>query len=106
MKSIFDYLDYRDYLKDQIAELRAREKFSVRRFAEAAGFRSYGYLTMILNRSRNLSKKSAIKIAAALRLTTKARAFFEALVGFNQADDLLTKDFYYNQLLEFKKFRE
>lgn len=105
LKSIFDYLDYREYLKDHIQELRSREKFSVRQFAEQAGFKSYGYLTMVLNKSRNLSKKSAKKIAEGLRLTAKAAAFFEALVGFNQAEDLLTKDFFYNQLLEFKKFR-
>lgn len=103
--SVFDYYDYREFLKDSIEFLRTKGKFSVRSFAAQVGFKSIGFLTMVLKKERNLSLKSAQKIAEALHLQKSDSDFFEKLVLFNQAETLEDKDLRYQDLLNFHKFR-
>lgn len=105
MPSIFDYYDYRAFLQDSIDALRAKGKFSVRTFAAQAGFKSIGFLTMVIKRQRNLSIKSSHKVADALKLSRTDADFFEKLVLFDQAETMEEKDLRYQDLLHFHKFR-
>lgn len=84
--SIFDYTDYRKYLRDKYAEFKlARRGFSFRSFAKAANCGSPSYLKMIMDGKRNLSLKSLVGFNKALGHARKEARYFETLVFFNQA---------------------
>jgi len=103
--SIYDFVDYREFIHATISILRIRGKFSARKFAEEVGFKSCGYMTMVLKRQRNLSTKSAQKVADGLTLSKEEADFFHKLVAFNQSQNPATKDKAYQELFFCKKFK-
>jgi uncharacterized protein (TIGR02147 family) len=83
---IFEYVDYRDYLRAYYAAAKAsRMKFSYRRFSKAAGFRSPNFLKLVIDGERNLGPNSVERFAKALKLDSDERRFFGHLVDFSQA---------------------
>src|SRR5882757_975186 len=48
---------------------------------------------------RNLSKKTLVKLTAAMSMTKEQAQYFENLVFFNQAHGIDEKTFYYEKLL-------
>lgn len=95
-----EYLDYRIFLRDFVYFLKSKKKFTVRGFAEAAGFGSSNYLKMVMDGKRNLTNDSAFRMAFALGLNKTEMLYFEALVDFNQTKDLSKKDELYRKLIE------
>lgn len=81
--TIFDYVDYRFFLRDfYAAHKNSPNAFTYRSFAQKAGV-SPSLLKDILNDRQNLSVKVMRKYARAMDLTEKETAYFEALVCFN-----------------------
>jgi uncharacterized protein (TIGR02147 family) len=97
--NVFDYTDYRAFLKDYF-ELKKSEhsRYSLRFFAKSAGFSSTGYLSMIVSGQRNISPASISKLAKALNLKKKESTYFEALVLFNQSQKDKERDYYFDRL--------
>jgi uncharacterized protein (TIGR02147 family) len=84
--SIFEYSDYRLYLKDFYASMKARNsRFSFRYFAGRAGFTSPNFLKLVMEGQRNLSDDSITRLAHAFKLSQQEAEFFGHLVRFNQA---------------------
>lgn len=103
---ILNYTNYRQFLLDFYAFRKAADpKFSLRTFAELARFSSHGHLKYIMDGSRNLSKKTLLKLVKALDLSGPQEDYFEKLVFFNQADTLEEKNHYYEKLLSYGKFK-
>lgn len=103
LPSIYDYSDYREYLKDYYNYQKQKLKsFSMRSFASAAGLGSSGYLTMVMNGERNLSIKSIHKFITALKLAKRQATYFENLVLFNQTNKDKERDQYFERLCELK----
>jgi uncharacterized protein (TIGR02147 family) len=78
--------DYRGYLKalfEQKKKLNPR--FSFRRFAEIAGFKSPNYLQLILEGKRNLSPDTAGTLAERFKFSKGERDYFVALVKIESA---------------------
>lgn len=97
---VFDYSNYRTYLKDVYAAEKVEKKhFSLRYFARITGFGSNGYLLMVMNGQRNLSAKSIALFNKAFKHTKKEAAYFEALVFYNQTDQGEQKERYLEQLI-------
>ncbi|HEY5958371.1 MAG TPA: TIGR02147 family protein, partial [Polyangiaceae bacterium] len=85
--SVFDYLDYRAYLRDNYAERKANEYgFSHRAFSKRAGLRSTNYLKLVMDGERNLTPEMAHQFAAGCGLVKAAAEYFCELVAMNQAD--------------------
>lgn len=83
---VFDYTDYRKFLRDQFNELKNKTPgFTYRFIAERAGFRSPGFLTQVLQGKSNLTETMARKIAKVIGLSKMEIRFFCHLVGFTQA---------------------
>ena len=62
MKSIFEYIDYRRYLKDYYDfQKKTKKYFSYRFFAQKAGINSPILLKMVFDGKRNLSRKTLEK---------------------------------------------
>jgi uncharacterized protein (TIGR02147 family) len=99
MKSVFEYIDYRQYLKDYYNESKKNKKyFSYRFFALKAGLKAPILLKMVIDGKRNLSRKTIEKFIKGLGLKEKEAVFFRNLVLFNQAKSSLEKQEHYRVL--------
>jgi uncharacterized protein (TIGR02147 family) len=103
MKSLFNYTDYREFLKDHYESRKKDDPhFSHRYIAAKVGFDS-GYFTKIIQGKRNISFKMISKFAQFLNLKMKETEYFESLVLFNQAKSFSEKKRYLEKIMSFKK---
>jgi len=105
--NIFEYENYREYLKDMYQALKkSRRAFSFRYFAREAGLSSPSFLRYVMEGKRNLTAKSIPKFAKALKLNQQEAEFFENLVNFNQAETSEEKTTYFERMTRSRRFRE
>jgi uncharacterized protein (TIGR02147 family) len=98
--NIFNYLDYRAFLRDLFEYKKQRNYlFSYRVFAGKAGFSSPNFLKLIIDGKRNLSNEGIGKVAKGFDLKKQERDFFENLVFMNQASTHYDKDYYYKKMM-------
>lgn len=83
---LFNYLDYRHFLKDWLATAKRRYGFSYRIFSKRAGLKSPSLFKMVMDGSRDLIEGSLHKFLEGLHLTPKEKEYFAALVLYNQAE--------------------
>ena len=84
--SIFDYSDYRLFLRDWLqAQKAAGHPITYETLGQAARFSSKGFLTQVLQGKTNLPERMIGDIAKALDLRKKERNYFDLLVRFSQA---------------------
>jgi uncharacterized protein (TIGR02147 family) len=84
--NIFEYTDYRAYLRDYyVAEKARRPAFSYRYFARRAGHTSPNFLKLVIEGKRNLGPASITAFARALELDAEEASFFAELVAFGQS---------------------
>lgn len=104
-KSIFEYLDYREYLRDWYhSRKEGRSTISLRSFSKKAGFTSSNILKLVMDGDRNLTEESAGRFAIGLGLNLQETAFFVHLVHYSQATTHDKKDHHYKALVQSKKF--
>ena len=103
MKTIYEYLDYREYLKDYL-EVRRSKGLSIRSISMKAGFKSPNYFRLLIDRERNLSPASLAKLMDLFKFKGAEREFFENLVFMNQAKTTEQKDYYFERLNASKKY--
>lgn len=85
-KKVFEYLDYREFLKDYYNQKKeANSAFSLRVFSDRIGFKAKDFISRVMNGEKNLSNQSIPKVASGLRLGKHETEFFIGLVKFNQA---------------------
>lgn len=102
---IFDYLDYRAFLKEMFCFRKWKDKhFSYRYFAGKSGFASPNYLKLVIDGARNLTNGSIAKIAKGFKLKKQEREYFENLVFMNQARDHEERDRYYRKMMSAKGY--
>jgi uncharacterized protein (TIGR02147 family) len=103
---IFDYLDYRAYLRDFYRDQKAQARpFSFRAFARRAGIRSYNYLQLVMKGERDLSPTMATQFARGCGLEANESAYFCELVSFGQAKTTEERNRAYERLSQFRPFR-
>ncbi len=85
-EKIWEYSDYRKALGDfLVAERALRPQFSLRWFAQRAGFSSHSFPGLLVAGKRNLGEEGLERLAKALRLKGRAAHYFRALVHHNQS---------------------
>lgn len=104
--NVFDYLNYRNFVRDTIEYLRSKGEYSNRKFASEVGFKSPSFLRMIIQGERNLSRENLEKLSKAFQLDPKENEFFELLVEFDQAPDMKSADLVYKRILSNEAFRK
>ena len=98
-KKIFEYLDYREFLKDYYnAKKEANPAFSLRVFSDKIGFKAKDFISRVMNGDKNLSSQSIPKVASGLRLGKHETEFFIALVKFNQAETTEERNVAFNEM--------
>ena len=101
MVSIFDYKDYRIFLKDYYLEKKQLiRRFSYRYFAKKAGIKGQSYLDLVIQGKRNLTKITLEKFSRALELNKKEASYFDTLVHFNQAKNDDERNMYFEKLIK------
>lgn len=104
--TLFDYLDYRNFLKDWYAENKAKKpSFSFRVFSRRGGFSSPNILKRVMEGQRSLTDQSVKAFCKALALNQTESQFFKNLVLFNQAKSHKDRDFYFQALMKAKAHR-
>jgi uncharacterized protein (TIGR02147 family) len=104
LANIFEYQNYREYLRDYYnAQKRAKKYFSYRYFSTKAGINASAFLYYVIQGKRNLTKSSVLKISRAIGHSKEEAEYFENLVFFNQADTIADKTAYYNKILEMRR---
>lgn len=100
MVNVFEYIDYRVFLKDAYdARRKANANFSYRFIASKVGFASPGFFTNVLKGKKDISLKLAHKFAELFKLGRKEKEYFELLVLFNKATGTGEKKDYLDRLL-------
>lgn len=81
MTSIFEYLDYRQYLKDWFQKTKQENShFSLRSLAKSVGLSAHSFLLLVMQGKRKLTPETARKIARGIRLSTEESQYLELLV--------------------------
>ena len=85
MKSVFEYLDYRVYLKDFYEEKKSHQSFfSYRLFGNKVGV-DPSYLAKVFLKVRHIADESVGSFISFCGLKEKEAEYFEALVHFIKA---------------------
>ncbi len=105
--TIYEYLNYRSYLRDLYAEKKRTVRgFSYRAFCRRAGISNPSYLKLVIDGERNLTPTTIRKFCKGLSLKRHEAEFFEHLVLFNQAATHEEKNYYYKKLASSKRYIE
>ncbi len=107
MTEIYNYSDYRQYIKDYYEYNKSRNDiFSFRYLAQKAGINSSGFFKLIIEGKRNLTKQTILKTCTALKLNDKEAEYFENLVFFNQAQKLEEKNYFFDKLISLQRVKD
>ena len=96
MKAIFEYYDYRGFLRDYYTSKKSQNRyFSYRFFAREAGIKSPVFFKEVAEGKKNLSRSMIEKFSIALKFSEREATYFKNLVLFNQAKTGRQKQEYY-----------
>ncbi len=103
MINIYDYTNYRTYLKDYYDFKKAESGFTYRDFARLAGMNSTSWLLLLIKGAKNLSAESILRVCKALNLGKAETEYFKMMVPFTQAKTNAVKDHYFQSMLAHKR---
>lgn len=104
-KTIFEYDNYRVFLKDFYISSKAQNRnFSFRYFARVAAIGSPSFLKHVIDGQRNLTLPVIEKFAKALKLNKQEASFFKSLVLLNQATTTEAKELHVQEISKHKLF--
>lgn len=102
---IFEYTDFRAWLKDRFSELKASDKkYSLRYLARKMGLSSNSHLKMVMDGSHNMSIDLARKVARFFILNKQETDFFVNLVKYGQARNTREKSEALDELRKVSQF--
>ena len=92
LPSIYEYVDYRQFLKDHYEARKKQDpKYSFRFFARRAGLSSSNFLKLVMDGKRNLGAATINRFVRALKLSPKEAPFSAALVPFDRAETVVER---------------
>lgn len=104
LEQLFFYDDFRKFLQDYFTEQKKTQPvFSHRFFAAKAGFSSSSYCLNVIRGRFKLTPKSIVKIAKAVGFEPLQTSYFEALVQYNQAEQVEKRETAWNKILDIRK---
>lgn len=104
VSKIFAYEDYREFLKDSLAELKKGDsKYSQRYVLSQIGVSSSGWLSDIFKGRKNITQTSTHRFIEFFGMSQREAAYFESLIGYNQAGCLEEKSRFFERLAEFSE---
>jgi uncharacterized protein (TIGR02147 family) len=102
MITIFDYLDYRLFLREWYEHKKAENAaISYQWITQRAGLKSKSVVAAVIGGSRHLSSDSVFKIAEVIGLEGKALAYFQDLVALAKARTRMEQDHCLQRLMHY-----
>jgi uncharacterized protein (TIGR02147 family) len=86
MVDIFEFTDYREYLRCYYSEKKTNPRYSYQQLTEKAGFSNRGFIFNVIKGTRNPSKLNCSRLSQALELSPGENEYFENIVAYTQAD--------------------
>lgn len=101
--SIYDYFDYRQFLKD-FTEFKRRSdpRFNLRDFAKEIGLKSPGLIQMIYKGKRKITTKTREAFAKGFEIQGKEKVYFNTLIDYNHENDPVSKTALFDALLQLR----
>lgn len=104
MPDLFRYTDYRKFLLDWYREKKKRNPaFSFRMVAQKVGYRSPGYLSMVMSGKIGMSLAMGMKFASFMQLKKRELEYFQYLILFGEAKSHDEKLSYFEKMRAFKE---
>ena len=103
MKSIFEFYDYRLYMRTFYEERKRTSAFSWRQFSKLAGFSSPNYMKVVCDGKSRLCKGGIEQVANAMGLVKHEKNYFQLLVEFDNAKSEPRKEAVLQQIQEMSK---
>jgi uncharacterized protein (TIGR02147 family) len=103
MITIFDYTDFRKFLIDYYEEKKKENPRFSYRFLTSQGGVNPGNFAKMLKGERNFTLAAALKLARALKMNKKERAYFQTMILFCQAKNHEEKKRSFEDLMAFKE---
>jgi len=103
--SVFDYLDYRDYLRDHYDINKVRSPFFSFRYIAVKTGLDPSFYVKVLQKQMHLSLKSLPPLISFLGLNKKEGDYFTLLVRFNRARQKDEMRLYFEKIIEFRELR-
>jgi uncharacterized protein (TIGR02147 family) len=104
MANIYEYTDFREYLKAFIADAKTRNpSFSHRYLAGKLGLSTPNLILLIIQGKRNLTPTVCFKLSEFMKHTCKEARYFEHMVAFSQAKTHDERNAHYASMLDLKK---
>lgn len=98
--SIYQYMDYRQYLKDFIAhKRRTSASFSLEQLGRKTGCLTKSHLSLIVSGKRALTTTRASALGRALGISERELAYYHKLIQFNQAKDDFEKETFLKEMM-------
>lgn len=99
---IYDFTDFRVYLKAIYEHNKSEHNFSYAAFAERAGLKARSFLRTVITGKRNLTPDAISKFIVGLSLEFNEAEAFKALVHYNQASDFKARQHYWETFLKLR----
>ena len=104
MVSIYDYSDFRGYLKAGFAfEKMKNPSFSHRYLAQRLGLSTPNLILLVIQGKRNLTPTIRFKLSAFFKHTKREALYFEHIVSFAQAKTHDERAMHYASMLDLKR---
>jgi uncharacterized protein (TIGR02147 family) len=104
MPSIYNYLNYREYLCDYFAEQKQFQKQLTHRvILKKMGITSTGFLSNVISGKKNLNGEMSKKLGKIINLALRERRYLNNMVAYTQAKSVEEKKKYLDRLLVLRK---
>jgi uncharacterized protein (TIGR02147 family) len=104
MPSIYNYLNYREYLRDYFVEQKQLQKqLTHRAILKKMGITSTGFLSNVISGKKNLNEEMSVKLGKILNLAARERRYLKNMVEYTQARSLEEKKKHLDRLLAMRK---
>jgi uncharacterized protein (TIGR02147 family) len=103
MVNVFEYTDYRKYLKDFYEDKKKENPHYSYRLITSKGGINAGNFVKILKGERNLTLEAALKISRAYKLNKKETDYFQNMVLFCQGKNHEEKKRHFEKMMSFRE---
>jgi len=102
LKTVFDYLDYRDFMNDHYNWSKGQQSFFSFRYIEQKTGIDASYYAKVVNKQKHISISSIPALASFYKFDKRETDYFTNLVSFCKARQRDQIDYYFNKLLHFR----
>jgi uncharacterized protein (TIGR02147 family) len=104
MPSIYNYLNYREFLRDYFVEQKQLQKQLTHRvILKKMGITSTGFLSNVISGKKNLNEEMSGSLGKILNLAGRERRYLKNMVEYTQARSLEEKKKYLDRVLAMRK---